>query len=113
LLHHIEIQKGYEHLVRQLLQDVYVSNGSPLEYKFKDGIPGTATIIDKQALMMRRAGQLAGGSIGLFEGNRLGRKKHLEVLEKEIVDLKHAWHQLQTKVERTQNQIASLQAIDN
>ena len=72
-----------------------------------------STIIDQQALMMKRAGQLAGGSVGLFEGNRLGRKKHLEVLEKEIIDLKHAWHQLQSKVDRTQTQIANLQAIDN
>jgi chromosome segregation protein len=113
LLHHLEIEQGYEHLVRQLLHDVYVSNGSPLEYQFHDGMPSDATIIDQQALMMRREGQLAGGSVGLFEGNRLGRKKHLEVLEKEIIDLKHAWHQLQSKVERTQTQIASLQAIDH
>ncbi len=113
LLDNIQMEKGYEHLIRQLLQDVYVSNGSPLEYKFNDGIPSGSTIIDPQALMMRRAGQLAGGSVGLFEGNRLGRKKHLEVLEKEIIDLKHTWHQLQTKVEKTQHQIATLQGVDN
>jgi len=113
LLHHIQIEQGYDHLVKRLLHDVYVSNGSPLEYRFQDGLAADATIIDQQALMMRRAGQLAGGSVGLFEGNRLGRKKHLEVLEKEIIDLKHAWHQLQAKVERTQTQIASLQAVDN
>jgi chromosome segregation protein len=113
LLHHIEIEKGYEHLIRQLLNDVYVSTGSPLDYKFQNELSADSTIVDQQALMIRRAGQLAGGSVGLFEGNRLGRKKHLEVLEKEIIDLKHAWHQLQSKVERTQTQIANLQAIDN
>ncbi|HZV43713.1 MAG TPA: chromosome segregation protein SMC, partial [Saprospiraceae bacterium] len=113
LLNHIEIEKGYEHLIRQLLNDVYVSTGSPLDYKNHNGMTADSTIIDQQALMMKRAGQLAGGSVGLFEGNRLGRKKHLEVLEKEIIDLKHAWHQLQSKVDRTQTQIANLQAIDN
>ncbi len=113
LLRHIEIEQGYEHLVSQLLHDVYVSEGSPLEYKFQESKSADTTIIDQQALMIRRAGQLAGGSIGLFEGNRLGRKKHLEVLEKEIVDLKHAWHQLQAKVDRTQDQVEALQAVDH
>ncbi len=112
LLDHLEIEKGYEHLVRQLLHQVYVTDGSPLDPLIQ-AVDGALTVIDKQALMIRRAGQLAGGSVGLFEGKRLGRKKHLEHLEKEIIDLRQSWHQLQSRVDRTQHQLAQLQSVDH
>ncbi|MGB4848636.1 MAG: hypothetical protein WBP41_11995, partial [Saprospiraceae bacterium] len=70
------------------------------------------TVIDKQAQMIRRSHQLAGGSIGLFEGKKLGRKKHLDHLEQEIITLRNEWHQLQSGVQHTQTILASLQAVD-
>ena len=62
--------------------------------------------------MIRRAGQLTGGSVGLFEGKKLGRKKHLEHLEQEIIELRQSWHQMQAKVQATQGKLTSLQAVD-
>lgn len=112
LLHHIEIEAGYEVLVRHLLHNVYVSDGSPLELHMPDHELNGLTVVDKQAQMIRRAGQLTGGSVGLFEGKKLGRKKHLEHLEQEILELRQTWHQFQTKVQQTQQQLAALQAID-
>jgi chromosome segregation protein len=112
LLHHIEIEKGYENLINHLLQKVYVTNGSPLDVHPEEyGISGL-TIIDQEAQMIRRSRQLAGGSIGLFEGKKLGRKKHLEHLEQEIIDLRHEWHKLQAAVNHTQAQLTSLQSVD-
>jgi len=112
LLDHLEIEHGYELLIRQLLQKVYVTDGSPMDIPREDYNPEGMTVIDKQAQMIRRSHQLAGGSVGLFEGNKLGRKKHLEHLEQEIVDLRNEWHQLQAKVQHTQAQLTSLQAVD-
>ncbi len=112
LLHHIEIERGYENLIRQLLQKVYVTDGSPLDIPWGDYDPEGMTVIDKQAQMIRRSHQLAGGSVGLFEGKKLGRKKHLEHLEQEIIDLRNEWHQLQAKVQHNQAQLSSLQAVD-
>lgn len=113
LLDHIQIEAGYEHLVRQLLHHVYVTDGSPLDPQLHMEGTEDLTIIDRQALMIRRAGQLAGGSIGLFEGKRLGRKKHLEHLENEIIELRQSWHQMQHQVDRIQHQLTNLQAIDH
>jgi chromosome segregation protein len=112
LLDHIQIEPGYEHLIRQLLQNVYVTEGSPMEVELP-GANTDITIIDRQALMIRRKGQLAGGSVGLFEGKRLGRKKHLEHLEKEIIELRHGWHQMQTKVDQAQHELSALQNLDH
>lgn len=112
LLDHIEIEKGYENLVRNLLQKVYVSDASPLEISWEEDFPEGMTVIDAQAQIMRRAKQLTGGSVGLFEGKKLGRKKHLEHLEQEILELRNAWHQVQAKVHNIQAELAALQAID-
>lgn len=112
LLHNLEIEPGYENLVRRLLHQVYVTDGSPLEIHEASVDLNRITIIDKQAQMIRRAGQLTGGSVGLFEGKKLGRKKHLEHLEQEIIELRQSWHQMQAKVQATQGKLTSLQAVD-
>jgi chromosome segregation protein len=112
LLQHIEIEKGYEHLVHQLLHRVYVSNHSPLDLHWNDQFPEDMTVIDSEGQIMRRAKQLTGGSVGLFEGKKLGRKKHLEHLDEEIKDLRNVWHKVQAKVQATQHELASLQAVD-
>ena len=112
LLNNIEIEAGYENLVRQLLHNVYVSDHSPLDAQDSSINLNGMTIIDKQAQMIRRAGQLTGGSVGLFEGKKLGRKKHLEHLEQEIIDLRATWHQLQHKANQTQHQLTTLQTVD-
>ncbi len=112
LLSHIEIEQGYENIVRRLLYKVYVSEGSALDPVNASVDINTLTIIDKQAQMIRRAGQLTGGSIGLFEGKKLGRKKHLEHLEQEILELRKTWHAVQAKVHASQAQLTNLQNVD-
>ena len=112
LLDHIEIEDGYEHLVRHLLRKVYVTDKSPLDIIWDERFSDDLTVIDTQAQIMRKGKTLAGGSVGLFEGKKLGRKKHLEHLEQEIISLRNTWHQMQSKVREDQTQLASLQAID-
>lgn len=112
LLRHIEIEKGYEDLVRNLLHKVYVTHGSPLDIQWDDRYPEDLTVIDEEAQMIRKSRQLTGGSVGLFEGKKLGRKKHLEHLEKEIYELRGQWHQMQSSVQHVQITLASLQAVD-
>ncbi len=112
LLSHLQIDNEYENLVKRLLYNVYVSDGSPLDQYDSSIDLNTMTIIDKEAQMIRRAGQLTGGSVGLFEGKKLGRKKHLEHLENEILEMRKTWHDLQAKVHLSQADLASLQGVD-
>lgn len=112
VLDHIEIEAGFEKLVRSLLRNVYISEDSPLHDTWNAGDRGI-TVIDAQAQIIRKPKQLAGGSVGLFEGKKLGRKKHLEHIEQEIHDLRQVWHQMQARVQDIQSRLAALQAIDN
>ena len=44
-------------------------------------------LVSKSGKMIRGKYTLGGGSIGLFEGNKIGRAKNLERLAKEIQEL--------------------------
>src|SRR5690606_12562484 len=109
----VEIEPGYEHLINKLLHHVYVADGSPLDVAPQDADTLGWVIIDRQAQMIRRKGQLAGGSVGLFEGKKLGRKKHLEHLEEEINELRQNWRSLQDSVQQTQSRLTTLQGVDH
>ncbi|MDV7393737.1 hypothetical protein RZS08_20335, partial [Arthrospira platensis SPKY1] len=54
------------------------------------------TLLSKSGRYIQRKYSLSGGSIGLFEGKKIGRKKNLEVLEAAI-----------EKAEREENELSS------
>ena len=79
----VEFEGKYRKLVSWLLNNVYIVNGD-----FAD-IPE-----DEDSIFITRNGKVTiskhsiiGGSIGLFEGKRIGRAKNLEKLDKEIKSL--------------------------
>jgi chromosome segregation protein len=49
-----------------------------------DNLPENITIINKTGDVIVGKKKMSGGSVGLFEGKKLGRKRNLEVLEKDI-----------------------------
>lgn len=113
LLDHLQIEAGYEGLVTALLHNVYVADQAPMDEVLRDNDLRGVTIIDREGQMIRRTGQLAGGSVGLFEGKKLGRRKHLEHLDEEIVSLRQTFQQLHAGVKEMQAQLAALQAVDH
>ena len=76
----ITVEDKYRNLVRYLLHGVLVSDDKDLPEPTEDG----TTVITADGRFVRRPYSVAGGSLGLFEGKKIGRKKNLEVLEKAI-----------------------------
>ncbi len=77
----VQTEPQYRNLVSYLLENVLMSE--------KDEISGT--LPDQDIVLLSRSGRitkrrfsLSGGSIGLFEGKKIGRKKNLEILEEAI-----------------------------
>lgn len=106
----VQIEAGYENLIRTVLANVFVTEGNPTQQLS----PNTnVTVVDKSGQMIRRKGQLAGGSIGLFEGKKLGRKKHLEHIESEINEFKGKQHHTQGQVKELQARLADYQKRDH
>jgi hypothetical protein len=79
----IEYDIKYAKLISYILDDVYIVKG---EYR---DIPedNNAIFITESGKITKRKFSLSGGSVGLFEGKRIGRAKNLEKLEKEIKEL--------------------------
>jgi len=65
------------------LDKVYVHDGDVKNIPAGDG----NTFITKSGKITKRRFSLSGGSVGLFEGKKIGRAKNLEKLDKEIKDL--------------------------
>jgi chromosome segregation protein len=63
-------------------------------------------IVEKTGKMVRGRYTVGGGSIGLFEGNKIGRAKNLERLAKEIEELTVITAELKEKISNTHNEIA-------
>ncbi|TCD04469.1 chromosome segregation protein SMC [Pedobacter frigidisoli] len=78
-----EVDKKYQHLCNLLLQNVYIAIAEQ-ENIFKETPTESLTILAKNGKYAQTKFTLAGGSVGLFEGKRIGRAKNLENLAKEI-----------------------------
>jgi chromosome segregation protein len=79
----IEVDKKYQNLCNLLLQNVYISVNEQ-ENIFKENPTSALTILAKNGKYAQSKFTLSGGSVGLFEGKRIGRAKNLENLSKEI-----------------------------
>jgi len=76
----VEFDERYKKLIQYLLDDVYILTQN------QDELPQTdAVIITQNGKIAKKKFTISGGSVGLFEGKRIGRAKNLEKLEKEIV----------------------------
>jgi chromosome segregation protein len=78
----VEFDHKYAKLISFVLDDVYVIGHDrelPLE--------NSAIFITASGKFIKRKFSISGGSVGLFEGKRIGRAKNLEKLETEIKEL--------------------------
>lgn len=79
----IEYDQKYRKLMAFILDKVYIYEGDLKSIPLDDD----NIFITKSGKLTKRKYSLSGGSVGLFEGKKIGRAKNLEKLEKEIKDL--------------------------
>ena len=76
----VKADRAFQPLLDHLLHNVLVTDAEGLPEQPPEGI----TVLSKSGRFIRRPFSVSGGSVGLFEGKKIGRKKNLEVLEKAI-----------------------------
>lgn len=99
----VNVDEQYKPLAQHLLGHVYIADN---ETALTDTITNGNIVVEKSGKMVRGKYTLGGGSIGLFEGNKIGRAKNLERLAKEIEDLTAITAELKQKISDTQNLVA-------
>ncbi len=95
----VTAEKKYGSLLRYMLSNVYISAETEEDFSSED----YRTIILQDGTAIKKPLSLSGGSTGVFDGNRLGRKQNLEALAQEVADLTQQVDLLQSRV-NTQNQ---------
>jgi chromosome segregation protein len=79
----IEFDVKYSRLINYILDNVYIVQGEYQDFPIqKEGI-----FLSESGKYIKKKFSLSGGSVGLFEGKRIGRAKNLEKLEREIKEL--------------------------
>jgi len=79
----IEFDPKYRKLMSFIFDKVYVYEGDVRNLPNEDD----STFIAKSGKLTKRRFSISGGSVGLFEGKKIGRAKNLEKLAKEIKEL--------------------------
>ncbi|SDS80078.1 condensin subunit Smc [Mucilaginibacter mallensis] len=80
----VEVDKLYQPLCNFLLKNVYLVDDSNEQVLNNATLPDGVVLIGKSGKFNKSKHTMAGGSVGLFEGKRIGRAKNLENLAKEI-----------------------------
>ncbi len=103
----VETDPVYRNLCRFLLGNVLITERDEL-------VPQTSgsnlTLLAKSGRYIQRQFSVSGGSVGLFEGKRIGRKKSLDVLEHQIQQLEKESNRLATEFYNIKSKIETLKA---
>lgn len=98
----VECDRKYQKLVEWLLDDCYITDSAQLP-PVEEGILLTAS-----GSVVRRRYSYHGGSIGIFEGKRIGRAKNLEKLQTEIAKKSEKLATLKVQVATRQQELITL-----
>ncbi|MDO1447478.1 chromosome segregation protein SMC [Rhodocytophaga aerolata] len=79
----VDYEEKYKPLISILLEGVYILSQSHSSIPGNDG----AIFITQNGKITRRRFSISGGSVGSFEGKRIGRARNLESLKTEIAEL--------------------------
>ncbi len=100
----VTVDEQYAPLAHKLLGHVYIMDDDAAipDAPLNDG----AVLVSRTGKMIRGRYTLGGGSVGLFEGNKIGRAKNLERLAQEIQELTTTTSQLKQYIADTQSLVA-------
>ncbi len=107
----VETDKKYHGLVSYLLENVVVTASDEFS---KDLADKGMVLLSQSGRFVQRKFSISGGSVGLFEGKKIGRKKNLEVLEVAIKQLEkkenklsQEYYSIKTQMETLKSQISN------
>lgn len=101
----IEVDARYQKLAEQLLGNVFIADDeSSLENS--NGF----VLLEKHGKYVKSSYTLSGGSVGLFEGKKIGRAKNLEKLVEEINSQQSVVDELSMQIQSRHNEVIAFNA---
>ncbi len=106
----VKVPNKYQPLLDAMLGNCYVFDG---EIDQLAEVGENVTIISSTGTFLKSGFSISGGSVGLFEGKKIGRKQNLEKLA-EFLDENHKIKQEQTtELERVRAELTKVKATDH
>lgn len=100
----IDYDKKYEQLIKHLLQNVFLSDSETFPEDDE------AIFLSQSGKISQRKHSISGGSVGLFEGKRIGRVKNLENLQESIKKLSTNRNKVKVTLDRFHSEATSLKS---
>lgn len=97
----IEVDDNYSQLADHLLGNVYIAENEEAIQNAREG----AVILEKTGKYVKGKYTLTGGSVGLFEGKKIGRAKNLEKLNDEIILQDAVVNGLKAEIKHKHNEV--------
>ena len=113
----VEVDARYRPLVEYLLENVLIVEGDVSIDHFQNVVnadisPDAPILLSRSGTFIKRKFSLSGGSVGLFEGKKIGRKKNLEILGVEITQSEATEQQLNSQLATLRAHLHSLKSAD-
>lgn len=96
----VEVDPAYRKLAENLLGNVYIAEN-------EDALANSngAVVLEKTGKYVKGKYSLTGGSVGLFEGKKIGRAKNLEKLHEEITAQEKVVNDLKQEIQQKHNEV--------
>ncbi len=101
----IEVDEQYSKLAEQLLGNVFIADDESV-LENSNGF----VILEKHGKYVKGNFTLTGGSVGLFEGKKIGRAKNLEKLNEQILEQKSIVDELTAQIQSRHNEVIAYNA---
>jgi chromosome segregation protein len=102
----IEVDAKYLPLAKYLLQNVFIAENEPSVEWFNKESNGSV-ILEKNGKYVKGRYSLTGGSVGLFEGKKIGRVKNLEKISQDVISSENIVNGLKSEIQARHNEVIS------
>jgi len=96
----IEVDAQFRQLAEYLLGNVFIAESEDALISSNGSV-----VLEKTGKYVKGKYSLTGGSVGLFEGKKIGRAKNLEKLHEEIIALEEVVHGLKNSIQEKHNEV--------
>ena len=100
----IEVDAKYLPLAKHLLQHVFIAENEPSIEWFNNESNGSV-ILEKHGKYVKGKYFLTGGSVGLFEGKKIGRAKNLEKISQDTISQEKIVTRLKAEIQSRHNEV--------
>ncbi|MEM9545394.1 MAG: chromosome segregation protein SMC [Bacteroidota bacterium] len=108
----VKVEDNYDKLLNYLLKDVLIYEGDLSDFNY-NVLPNQYTYLAKSGSFLKGKNYIGGGSVGLFEGKKIGRKKNLEKLSKDLKKLEETKLKQSGRLELIKGELSSLKQSDS